>query len=182
MRAFGTLDAPITTGPAELLNALEADEAKAALLRCCGSEAWADAVLAARPFADDTTLMLAADEVWWGLREEEWLAAFGHHPRIGEDPERLRRRFGATAEWAGGEQSGVAGAGEEVLSALLKGNETYEARFGHVFLICATGLSAAQMLGALQRRLSNDPARERRVAAGEQAKITRLRLHKLESP
>ena len=181
LRAFGTLDAPITRGPAELLNTLEADEAKAALLRCCGSEVWADALLAARPFADDTTLMLAADEVWWSLREEEWLAAFGHHPRIGEDPERLRRRFGATAEWAGGEQSGVAGAGEEVLSALLKGNEDYEARFGHVFLICATGLSATQMLGALQRRLTNDPARERLVAAGEQAKITRLRLHKLES-
>ncbi len=184
LRAFGRLvqPPPRQRGPAALLDSLPADDGKEALLRCCGSTAWADALMAARPFGDDVALRLAADEVWWTLPPEEWLAAFAHHPRIGEDPERLRRRFAATAGWAGGEQSGVATASEDTLAALLEGNLAYEARFGHVFLICATGLSADQMLAALRRRLPNDPARERLVAAGEQAKITRLRLDKLESP
>lgn len=182
LRAFGTLEDPPPSGPAAILNALDSEAAKAAFLLCCGSEAWAESMVASRPFADDVALMLRADEVWWTSPESEWLAAFSHHPRIGEDPERLRRRFGATAEWAGGEQAGIDGSSEETLVSLLDGNVAYEARFGHVFLICATGLSADQMLGALRRRHSHDPARERLVAAGEQAKITRLRLQKLESP
>ncbi|MCO4769902.1 MAG: allantoicase [Deltaproteobacteria bacterium] len=182
LRAMGSLVAPQASGPADLLNGLDEAAAHSALMLCCGSEEWATRMTAARPFADDVSLMLAADEVWWNLPESEWLAAFAHHPRIGEDPERLRRRFGSTAEWAGGEQAGVAGAAEQTLSSLVQGNHDYEARYGHVFLICATGLSAHQMLSALQRRLPNDPARERLVAAGEQAKITRLRLHKLDTP
>jgi len=183
LRAWGTLEAPeAAVGPAALLNALGEDDARAALLACCGSEAWADAMLPGRPYDDDVALMLRADEAWWALAPDAWLAAFAHHPRIGEDPERLRRRFASTAAWAGGEQAGVRSASEETLAALVAGNEEYEARFGHVFLICATGLSADQMLGALRRRLGNDPAHERLIAAGEQAKITRLRLAKLDTP
>lgn len=183
LRAWGTLDPEEgATGPAALLNALGEADARDALLRCCGSEAWADAMLLGRPYDDDVALGLRADEVWWTLEPDAWLDAFAHHPRIGEDPDRLRRRFATTARWAGGEQAGVQSASDETLAALLTGNEEYEARFGHVFLICATGLSADQMLGALRRRLVNDPARERLIAAGEQAKITRLRLSKLESP
>lgn len=163
------------------LNALSKAEARATLLRCCGSGAWADGMLASRPFADPVGVGLRADEIWWGLGDEAWREAFGHHPRIGDDPERLRRRFGGTAKWAGGEQAGVRGAAEETLAALQQGNVDYEARFGHVFLICATGLTAEQMLGALQRRMGNAPAVELRLAAAEQAKITRIRLDKLES-
>jgi len=182
LRAFGLFSEPAPQGPAALLNGLDEGAAHAALMLCCGSKAWATAMVAGRPYADDVALMLHADEAWWTLPETEWLAAFAHHPRIGEDPLRLRRRFGATADWAGGEQAGVSIASEETLASLLSGNIGYEERFGHVFLICATGLTADQMLGALIRRLPHSPARERLVAAGEQAKITRLRLTKLESP
>ena len=181
MRAFGTLTESPPPGPSAILNALDTEEAAAALRRCCGSDAWAEAMVASRPFADDVALMLRADEAWWTLPEKEWLEAFAHHPRIGEDPDRLRRKFGSTADWAGTEQAGIQRSSEETLAALLQENIEYEARFGHVFLICATGLSADQMLRALRRRRSHDPARERLVAAGEQAKITRLRLQKLES-
>ena len=109
-----------------------------------------------------------------------WLEAFGHHPRIEEDPERLRRRFAETNQWANNKQSGVHGEYEETLAALTQSNLDYEARFGHVFLICATGQSADEMLAALRRRIQNTPERELREAASEQAKITHLRLQKLE--
>ncbi len=179
LRVFGALVQE--QGLAGWLNGLSEVEASQTALRCCCSTAWADGMVASRPFADPTAVRLRADEVWWGLDAEDWREAFSHHPRIGDDPERLRLRFGGTAQWAGGEQAGVRGATEEVLDALVAGNAAYEARFGHVFLICATGLTAGQMLGALQRRLGNPAATELRVAAGEQAKITRIRLDKLEA-
>lgn len=179
LRVFGTL-LP-TDDLASRLNGMSDAEARAALLTCCGSQAWADAMVASRPFADRTAVFLRADEIWWTLRRPAWLEAFEHHPRIGDDPERLRKKFADTARWAGGEQAGVRGASEATLEALQQGNVDYEARFGHVFLICATGLTADQMLAALTRRLPHDPPVELRVAAGEQAKITRIRLEKLES-
>lgn len=164
------------------LDALPEQEAQEVLMRCCGSRPWAAAMAASRPFADPTALHLRADEVWWGLDPDEHREAFEHHPRIGEDPEALRARFATTAGWAGGEQAGVQGASEATLEALRVGNRAYEERFGHVFLICATGLSAEQMEAALSRRLHHDPAHEHRVAAAEQAKITHIRLDKLEPP
>ena len=176
-RVFGALEPAVDL--ASTLNGLSVEACRDVLLRCCGSTAWADAMVASRPFADPTAVLLRADEVWWTLNAAAWHEAFEHHPRIGDDPERLRKKFADTARWAGGEQAGVRGASEETLAALESGNADYEARFGHVFLICATGLTADQMLGALQRRLPHDPAHELRVAAGEQAKITRIRLDKL---
>jgi allantoicase len=178
LRVFGELVDP-AQDLAALLNGLSDADAREALLRCCGSEAWADAMVAARPFADPTAVRLAADEVWWTLDEDDHRQAFAHHPRIGEDPERLRAKFASTSAWAGSEQGGVASASEATLAALQQANVDYEARFGHVFLICATGLTADQMLAALRRRLPHDARREHLVAAGEQAKITRLRLDKL---
>ena len=159
-----------TAGPAEYLNGLPGNAARAALTRCCSSRRWVDAMLAARPFASDAALFDAAERAWWAVGKDDWLEAFGGHPRIGErgsDP--VTRR----------EQAGVNGTGEETRAALAQGNREYEARFGHVFLICATGKSATDMLGALRARFDNDPATELRIAAGEQAKITRLRLEKL---
>ena len=154
------------------LNALSEERARAALGRCCGARHWVDGMLAARPFASDAELLAAAERVWWGLGRADWLEAFAAHPRIGARAE-------AMTDWARREQAGANGAAEATLAALAQGNRTYEKRFGHLFLICATGRTADEMLGALRGRLTNDPTTELRIAAEEQAKITRLRLHKL---
>src|SRR5881409_296437 len=154
------------------VNALSDERARAALQRCCGARHWVDAMLAARPFASDAELLATAERVWWGLGRADWLEAFAAHPRIGG-------RVGAGMGWARREQAGAADGAAATLAALAQGNVTYEERFGHVFLISATGKTADEMLGALRGRLSNDPATELRVAAEEQAKITRLRLDKL---
>ena len=157
--------------PAAYLNSLSLAAARAALDRCCGARHWVDAMLAARPFVSDAELLATAERVWWGLGRADWLEAFAAHPRIGGG--------GAVTAWARREQAGADGAAEATLAALAQGNLTYEERFGHVFLISATGKTADEMLGALRGRLTNDPATELRVAADEQAKITRLRLDKL---
>jgi 2-oxo-4-hydroxy-4-carboxy-5-ureidoimidazoline decarboxylase len=133
---------------------------------------------ARRPFAGAAGLFAAAREVWQGLAREDWLEAFAAHPRIG-DLEALRGKFAATAAWSAGEQAGVAGAAEATLRALAEANRAYEARFGHIFIVCASGKSAEEMLALLERRLNNSAEEELRTAAGEQEKITRLRLEKL---
>lgn len=160
------------------LNALPAGEARAALLRCCGSSRWAEAMAAARPYPSGEALLAAADRVFSQLGRDDWLEAFAHHPRIG-DRDALQARFASTRAWSTREQAGVATAEADVLDTLAHGNRAYEARFGHVFLVCATGKSAGEMLALLRARLPNAPDAELRVAAGEQAKITRLRLEKL---
>jgi len=162
---------------AQLDAAPEADAA-AALARCCGARAWVRAMLAARPFGTREALVAAADRADAALADADWLEAFAHHPRIG-DVDALRERFAATAAWAGGEQAGATAADHATLAALAEGNRDYEARFGHLFIVCASGLSAGEMLARLRARMHNDSGTERRVAAGEQAKITRLRLEKL---
>jgi allantoicase len=161
------------------LDALPARHAEAELLACCASRAWAAGVAAARPFGDAGTLAAAADEVWARLGPDDWLEAFAAHPRIGERP---AAPASSGAGWSTREQAGVAGADPAVLAELAEGNRAYEERFGHVFLIRATGRSADAMLAALRERLGNDPATELRVAAEEQRKITHLRLEKLFRP
>jgi len=113
------------------------------------------------------------------MEKADMLEAFSHHPEIGSDLAALRQRFASTAAWSSAEQAGVAGADDATLEALRDGNVRYRERFGYVFLVCATGKSAAEMLALLQARLPHDADTELRVAAGEQAKITRLRLEKL---
>ena len=124
----------------------------------------------------DPGLDEAATSVWRGLDRADWLEAFAAHPRLGE---RVGSRGSA---WARQEQAGTTGADSDVLGALEDGNRAYEGRFEHVFLLCATGLDATQMLAALRARLGNDPEMELNVAAGEQEKITALRLRKLLTP
>ena len=155
---------------AEYLNRLPEDEAGTALARCCGAPRWVARMLAARPFSDDAALIETSDRVWWSLAPEDWREALGCHPRIGERTEEA---------WSRREQAGVAAATGATREALVAANRAYEERFRHVFLICATGRSAADMLSELRHRLANDPGTELRVAAAEQAKITRLRLEKL---
>lgn len=157
-------------GSAAYLNGLSPDAAERELRRCCGSERWARELEALRPFASDAALLAAAEDVWWDLEPDDWREAFAAHPRIGE------RDGGA---WSAEEQAGMNAASRRLEAEIREGNRAYEAKFGHVFLICATGLSAAEMAEALDQRLDNDPEAELRIAAAEQAKITKLRLRKL---
>jgi 2-oxo-4-hydroxy-4-carboxy-5-ureidoimidazoline decarboxylase len=160
------------------LNGAPREQAAAALTRCCGSSRWVERMLARRPFASLAELRLAATEAWSGLDRADYLEAFGHHPRLGVDPARLRERF-ATADWSNQEQSGVREADDATLEALGAGNAAYEARFGFVFLVCATGKGAREVLTLLEQRIGNDAETELGIAAAEQAKITQLRLEKL---
>ncbi|NBD09314.1 MULTISPECIES: 2-oxo-4-hydroxy-4-carboxy-5-ureidoimidazoline decarboxylase [Corallococcus] len=164
--------------PLERLNTATTEEATQALTRCCGSTRWVRRMLAVRPFRDAEHLYAEAADAWALTGPEDWKEAFTHHPRIG-DVAKLREKFASTAQWSSQEQQGVAAAGERVLEALAQGNRDYEARYGFIFLVCATGKSAAQMLELLQGRMDHAPDVELRIAAGEQAKITRIRLEKL---
>ena len=160
------------------LNQLDEEAARDALTRCCGATRWVQQMLDARPFDSHYALMEEAEEIWWSLAEADWREAFAHHPKIG-DIDSLRAKYASTQAWASGEQAGVEGASEAVIEGLAAGNAQYEAKFGYIFIVCATGKSAAEMLKNLQARLPNDPAREIHIAATEQLKITKLRLDKL---
>jgi len=160
------------------LNQAARETALAELGRLCGSARWAELVAEQRPFATPAALLHAAEAAFAALGRDDWLEAFRAHPRLG-DREALRAKFADPRAWAAGEQAGAATADDTTLDALMQGNRDYEARFGHIFILCATGKSAAQMLLDLRGRLSNPPDIELAIAAGEQRKITRLRLPKL---
>jgi OHCU decarboxylase len=135
-----------------------------------------------RPYADAAALFEAADEIWRGLDSQDWLEAFAYHPQIGEN--RSEKEAAAAAQlrssrWSAGEQSGVAGHPAETLTRLAEGNRAYRDRFGYIFIVCATGKTAEEMLAILARRLQNDASTELPIAAEEQRRIIRLRLEKL---
>jgi 2-oxo-4-hydroxy-4-carboxy-5-ureidoimidazoline decarboxylase len=165
--------------PHQLLNQLEGEDLRATLARCCGARRWVEGMTAARPFASEAALYAAAERVWAALGRADYLEAFAQHPRIGEDVAALRARFPRTAGWAQGEQAGVASADEPTLLALAANNGRYFERFGYIFIVCASGKSAAEMADLLAARLENAPDVELAIAAREQARITRLRLEKL---
>lgn len=154
------------------LDSLAPGRAEEELLACCGSARWAHEMTSRRPFESLPALLDVGRRAWADLDREDRLAAFAAHPRIGE------RATG----WARDEQAASAGAEGGVAQALRDGNLAYEQRFGHVFLICATGLGAGEILGVLQQRLDNDPVTELEIAAAEQQKITDLRLTRLVRP
>jgi OHCU decarboxylase len=147
---------------------------------------------AARPFATIAGVAVSADEIWSALGEADWLEAFAAHPRIGSDTTGRsggsdrsggsRRSSGGVDQdktWAAQEQARVADAAPGERQRLAARNREYEARFGYMFIVCAAGKSAGEMLGMLESRMTNDPLTELRVAADEQRKITRLRVVKL---
>ncbi len=153
-------------------NELSRAEAEEELLACCASRRWARTVADGRPYASVAGLLDAAGA---GVRALDWPdveEALNAHPRIGDRPS----GEGRDAKWSRGEQSGV---GDADRAALVEGNIAYEERFGHVFLICASGRGSEEMLSELRERLGNDPATERAVVHGELVKITELRLRKL---
>jgi 2-oxo-4-hydroxy-4-carboxy-5-ureidoimidazoline decarboxylase len=159
----------------EWLNALGPGDAEHELRTCCASTAWARSVAAARPFADAEELSRTAETAFAALGWPDIEEALQAHPRIGDRPRGLDRE----SSWSRSEQSGVIDADKEVTDELHAANVAYEERFGHVFLINATGLSAAQMLAALRERLGNDAATEREIVRAELLEIAQLRLAKL---
>ena len=162
----------------EELNALSTDEAVAAFGTCCTSESWMRGMAEARPFKDVESMQQVALDVWWKLGEADFLQAFEGHPKIG-DVSSLRQKYANTKGLASNEQSGVNVATEEVLQALADGNNEYDEKNGFIFIVFATGKSAAEMLEILQARLPNDRETELKNAATEQSKITALRIEKL---
>jgi allantoicase len=162
-------------------NRLSREQALKALLECCGAAQWAQQMLKMRPFPDLEYVLDTADKVWAGLQRDDWLEAFRHHPAIGG--KRAKAKQSANARrWSAGEQFASLEGPPEMLAALAAANREYHAKFGHVFLICATGKSSEEILRNVQQRLSNNPEAELRIAAEEQRKITRLRLEKLLAP
>lgn len=158
-------------------NHLRLDDAINEILPCCGSQAWASRLAGRRPFPDKASVVSASDEIWSQLSTQDWIEAFSKHPRIGERkaPPSASAKSG---NWSQQEQRGVASAAEDLQSALAAANGQYEGKFGRVFIVCATGKSAAEMLDILRRRLQNDDAAELHEAAEEQRKITNIRLQK----
>lgn len=163
----------------ESLNALPPDEAHAEFLKCCGSLRWAQAMVQLRQYATTVGgLILLGNEMWWLLEREDWLEAFRSHPKIGER-KAVAEVSSQSTQWSGQEQAGVQTAEQETLDQLARLNREYEEKFGFIFIVCATGKSAAEMLDILRERLRNDIETELPIAAAEQAKITELRLKKL---
>ncbi len=158
-------------------NNAPAAEAVQALVACCHCRRWAEAVARQRPYADLASLNIVAQEVWDLMGEPEWLEAFAGHPRIG-DLDVLRDKYSSASK----EQGQVAVADESVLQELMQLNREYEARHGFIFIVCATGKSAAQMRDLLRDRLPHTREEELRTAAGEQSKITALRLARAFAP
>ena len=156
------------------LNRVPRYRAEEEFLKCCGSRAWARVMARRRPFANFDRLLQAAAEIWWHLDATDWLEAFRAHPRIGE-----HQHATGPAAWSAQEQSGMNRAPAATATAIDQANQAYLAKFGFIFIICASGKTAEELLANLQSRLANSHEEEIRMAAEEQNKITLLRLKKL---
>ena len=158
-------------------NGLPLEEAAREILPCCGSRTWAASMASKRPIQDEASLVATSDTIWRSLGEADWLEAFRSHPRIGET--RAEKDVAASsAAWSAQEQQKAATADEAVKMALKWGNREYEQKFGRIFIVCATGKSASEILEILRRRLHNDEATELREASEEQRQIMHIRLKK----
>jgi 2-oxo-4-hydroxy-4-carboxy-5-ureidoimidazoline decarboxylase len=158
-------------------NSLPHEEAVREILPCCGSQAWAASVASKRPMHDEAALLEATDEIWRSLGEADWLEAFRSHPRIGETSAEKDSAAQSSA-WSAQEQQKAATADEAIKMALKWGNREYENKFGRIFIVCAAGKSASDILEILRRRLHNDEATELQQAAEEQRQIMHIRLRK----
>jgi 2-oxo-4-hydroxy-4-carboxy-5-ureidoimidazoline decarboxylase len=159
-------------------NSLDAAEAAREALPCCGSHAWAVALAAKRPIADEASLVEASTAIWWKLPEQAWREAFDSHPRIGQK-QAASHATSESLQWSAKEQQNIgAGADDAARRALADANHRYEQKFERIFLVCATGKSSAEILALLEARLQNDHATELRESAEQQRQITQLRLNK----
>jgi 2-oxo-4-hydroxy-4-carboxy-5-ureidoimidazoline decarboxylase len=166
------------TAATSRFNALPAGEARAELLECCASGAWADAVLAARPFTSLADALAASDEAFARLTADDVDAALADHPRIGE----RAAGEGRSAQWSRSEQSSVQGADGDTAALLRELNAAYEQRFDRVFLIRAAGRSPEEMAAECRRRLGNDDATETGEVREQLRQITALRLERMLGP
>ena|SRR5688572_914913 len=160
------------------INALSPEQAENEFLKCCGSRRWAARMTAERPFENLEEMVTAADRIWWALESNDWLEAFDSHPKIGEK----KPAASVTREslsWSEAEQSGTRDSTQQTMQELAELNRQYQEKFGFIYIVCATGKSADEMLALLRNRLINKPTTEMQNAAAEQAKITTLRLNKL---
>jgi 2-oxo-4-hydroxy-4-carboxy-5-ureidoimidazoline decarboxylase len=158
-------------------NQLRVAEAENQIMACCGSPAWARGMVSRRPLGDEAALLVASDETWRGLSEADWKEAFRRHPRIGES--RAEQPVeGRSSAWSAEEQSGLTAGDEAIKIALADANREYEKRFGYIFIVCASGKSAAEILAILRQRLHHDGMTELREAAEQQRQITEIRLKK----
>lgn len=162
----------------EELNHLPVLEAQEEFMKCCGSTNWAKKVTSKRPFSTQKELLIYADKAWVGCNEQDGLEAFSHHPKIG-DLKQLEKKFPNTSQWSGNEQKSIKTASKEILESLAQLNAEYENKFGFIFIVCATGKSAWEMLELLKARSSNARDTEIRIAMEEQGKITQIRLNEL---
>lgn len=166
----------VATGNGALspLNAADADAAAVTLQPCCASRRWVADVVAGRPYPSLDTLVRRSEETLGALSWEDVGEALAAHPRIGQ----RAAGDGREASWSRQEQSAASAATGDVLERLRAGNVAYEQRFGHVFLVCATGRTPEEILARLQERMGHEPAQERDVVRAELAAIVRLRLAK----
>lgn len=160
------------------LNSLTESEAFKQIESCCVAHNWVNAMVAARPFNTTESLLAKADEVWQTMTESDIREAFEGHPRIG-DVNTLRAKYAHTASSAGHEQSGISAADEATIVEMAALNDEYFEKFGFIFIVCASGKSAAEMLKLLKARMPNSKDAELAIAAAEQSKITKIRLNKL---
>ena len=159
-------------------NSLDHSEIFDTLIKCCSSSAWANELVRSRPFEKMEDLLIRSEKVWFSLNKKDWLEAFAGHPQIG-DLKSLQDKYSNTKSWATGEQSGVASANNETLQELAQLNQQYVDDYGFIFIVCATGKSADEMLEILKSRLENNKEEELLIAGKEQLKITTIRLEKL---
>lgn len=162
----------------EDLNKLETLDAESRFRDCCGSREWARRMADARPFHASEELIDQAEAIWNALAPEDWLQAFAAHPKIGAKKAAPAQQA-LSAEWSKGEQAGVDNADDDVRDELAEANSLYEEKFGYIFIVCATGKTAGEMLALCRERLGNQAERELSIAAEEQGKIMEIRLSKL---
>ena len=160
------------------LNQIGPAQLREEFMKCCGCTSWAEKMVASVPFQNREEVFEKSDLFWNETKAEDWLEAFLHHPKIG-DLKSLEKKFASTSKLAGSEQASVHSASQKTLEDLAAGNDAYENKFGFIFIVCATGKSAGEMLELLNNRMHNNKETELRIAAAEQNKITRLRLEKL---
>ncbi|MEJ2176672.1 MAG: 2-oxo-4-hydroxy-4-carboxy-5-ureidoimidazoline decarboxylase [Gammaproteobacteria bacterium] len=162
----------------EEFNKLPRHQALAMLMQCCNASRWAQEMVECRPFASLSALQVSSQTIWAEMREQDFLEAFDGHPKIG-DPDSLKLKYNTTKEIASSEQSGIQHASDQIIDELASYNQAYLDKFGFIFIVCATGKTANEMLTSIKRRLSNRRQQELALAANEQQKITTIRINKL---